>query len=61
MIPKKHLQISFKESSLKDKQIISQQPEISFAEALAQVQRLKKLRTAIRNQRKAGRIADAIY
>jgi len=42
MIPKKDLQISFKESLLKGKQIISQQPEISFAEALAQIQRLKK-------------------
>ena len=42
MIPEKNLKISFEELSLRGKKIIAQQPEISYAQALEQVQRLKK-------------------
>jgi len=41
MIPEKDLKISFAEMSLRGKKIISQQPEITYADALEQVQRLK--------------------
>ena len=43
MIPEANLKISFVELSLKEKQIIARQPEISYAQALAQVQRLKEI------------------
>ena len=43
MIPEKNLKISLEELSLKGKQIIAQQSEISYAQALAQVQQLKKI------------------
>jgi hypothetical protein len=42
MTPNKNLKISLKELSLKNKEIIAQQPEISYTQALAQIQRLKK-------------------
>lgn len=42
MIQDKDLKISLKELSLRGKKIIARQPAISYAEALAQVQRLKK-------------------
>jgi hypothetical protein len=42
MIPEKDLKISFKELSLRAKKIIAQMPEISYAQALEQIQRLKR-------------------
>ena len=42
MIPEKFLKISFTERSLRAKKIILQQPEITYAQALQQVQRVKK-------------------
>jgi len=42
MIPEANLKISLTELSLRGQQIIAQQPEISYAQALAQVQRLKE-------------------
>jgi hypothetical protein len=43
MIPEANLKISFEELSLRGQKIIAQQPEISYAQALAQVQRLKEM------------------
>jgi hypothetical protein len=43
MIPEENLKISFEELALRGQQILAQQPEISYAEALAQVQRLKEI------------------
>ena len=42
MIPELKLKISLKELSLKGQQIIAQQSEISYAQAILQVQRLKQ-------------------
>jgi hypothetical protein len=43
MIPEKDLKISLKELSLRGQKIIAQLPETSYAQALEQVQRLKKI------------------
>jgi hypothetical protein len=43
MIPDKDLKISFEELALRGKKIIAQIPEISHAQALEQVQRLKEI------------------
>lgn len=43
MIPKENLEMSFEELALKGKEILTQQPEISYEQALAQVQRLKDM------------------
>jgi len=43
MIPEANLKISLKELSLRGQKIIAQQSEISYAQALAQVQRLKEI------------------
>jgi len=40
---RKNLQMSLEERSLRGKKIIAQQPEISYAQALAQVQWLKEV------------------
>ena len=42
-IPKRKLRISFTEASLMGAGIIAQQSATSYAEAIAQVQRLKKI------------------
>ena len=42
MIPETKLKISFKELSLKGYSIIAQQSEISYAQALQQIQLLKQ-------------------
>ena len=39
----KNLQISLAEYALKGKMIISQQPEITYAQALQQIQKLQKI------------------
>lgn len=61
MIPDKNLKISLKESSLRAQQIIAQQPEISYAQALAQIQRLKKTSKSNPKFIRAGRITKAVY
>jgi len=43
MIPEKDLRISLKESSLRGKKIIAKQPEISYAQALEQVPRVRRI------------------
>jgi hypothetical protein len=43
MIPETNLKISLEELSLRGQKIIAQQSEISYAQALAQVQRLKEI------------------
>ena len=43
MIPEKNLKISLEELSLKGQRIIARQSEISYVQALEQVQRLKKI------------------
>ena len=43
MIPEKFLKISFTERSLRGKKIILQQSEITYAQALQQVQRVKEI------------------
>jgi len=43
MIPDAKLKVSFEEMSLRGKQIIASQSEITYAIALEQVQRLKKI------------------
>lgn len=45
MIQKTKFRISLAERTSIGRQILAQQPEISYAEALAQVQRLKKIST----------------
>jgi hypothetical protein len=42
MIPEKDLKISLKELSLREREVIALQSEISYAQALEQVQRLRK-------------------
>ena len=43
MIPEKYLKISFEELALRGKKIIAQMPEVSHAQALEQVRRLKEI------------------
>jgi hypothetical protein len=43
MIPEANLKISLTELSLRGQQIIAQQPELSCAQTLSQVQRLKEI------------------
>jgi hypothetical protein len=60
MIPEANLKISFTELSLKGQQIIAQQPEISYAQALAQVQRLKEISKVNQSQKRAGQILKGV-
>jgi uncharacterized Zn finger protein len=53
MIPEKDLNISLKELSSRGKKIIAQQSEISYAEALEQVQRLRKTSKVNPEQKKS--------
>lgn len=53
MIPEANLKISLKELSLRGEKIIAQQSEISYAEALAQVQRLKKISKVNQSSKKS--------
>lgn len=53
MIPEANLKISLTELSLRGQQIIAQQPEISYAQALAQVQRLKETSKVKQSQKKS--------
>jgi len=43
MIPEKDLKISLEELSLRGEKILARQPATTYAEALAQVQRLKEI------------------
>ena len=52
MIPEVYLKISFTELSLRGEKILAQQSEITYAEALAQVQRLKKISKVKPSQKK---------
>jgi uncharacterized protein YfeS len=54
MIQEKDYRISLAENTLLGKQILAQQPAISFAAALAQIQRFKKIST-INQQLKKSR------
>jgi hypothetical protein len=54
MIQEKNYRISLAENTLLGKQVLAQQPAISFAVALAQVQRLKKI-SVINQQLKKSR------
>ena len=47
-----NLKISFEEASLRGLRIIAQQPAISYAQALAQVQRLKETSKVISSSKK---------
>ncbi|SFD60526.1 hypothetical protein SAMN05518672_102584 [Chitinophaga sp. CF118] len=51
MIPEANLKISLTELSLRGQQIIAQQPGISYAQALAQVQRLKEISKVKQSQK----------
>lgn len=42
MIPKENLIISFEEAAIRGKEIIARQPPVTYEQALAQVERLKK-------------------
>jgi hypothetical protein len=53
MIPELKLKISFEELSLKGKQVIARQSEITFAKALQQVQRLKQTSTVKHSLKKS--------
>ena len=53
MIPEANLRISFTELSLRGQRIIAQQSEISYVDALAQVQRLKKISKVKQSQKKS--------
>lgn len=53
MIPEANLKISLKELSLRGQRIIAQQSEISYAEALAQVQRLKEISKVTQSSKKS--------
>ena len=62
MIPEVKLKISLKELSSKGKLIIAQQPEIYYAAAIQQVQRLKKTSKVRQSLKKAGtRIRAVLY
>jgi hypothetical protein len=54
MVPEQKLRISLKESSMKGRIILAQQSEISYAEALQQVQRLRKI-SKVKPSLKKGR------
>jgi hypothetical protein len=54
MIPEKNLKISFEESSLKGKEIIARQPVTTYAQALAQVKRLKETSKVSSSLKKGG-------
>jgi hypothetical protein len=60
MIPETNLRISLMELSLRGQRIIAQQSEISYADALAQVQRLKKISKVKQSQKRAGRILKKV-
>ena len=60
MIPEKNLKISLEELSLRERKIIAQQPEISYAQALEQVQRLKKISKVNQLSKIASRILKAL-
>ncbi|SEL69707.1 hypothetical protein SAMN04488505_102882 [Chitinophaga rupis] len=53
MIPEANLRISLTELSLRGERVIAQQSEISYAEALAQVQRLKEISKVKQSQKKS--------
>ncbi len=57
MIPDKELKISLKELSLKGARIIALQSEIHYAEALKQVQRLKRT-SKVKQSLKKNRLAS---
>ena len=54
MIPEKNLKISFDELSLRGKKILEQQPPVTYEQAFAQVQRLKK-NSKVNQSSKKGR------
>ena len=58
MIPEKDLKISLEELSLREKKIIARQPEISYAQALEQVQRLRKISQVNPLLKRAGPIPE---
>ncbi|WP_423736095.1 hypothetical protein [Chitinophaga caseinilytica] len=53
MIPEANLKISLEERSLRGKRIIAKQPEISYAEALEQVKRLKEFFKVAQSNKKS--------
>jgi uncharacterized protein YfeS len=56
MIPEVKLKISLQELSLRGAMIIAQQPEISYAQAFQQVQRLKKTSKVKHSLKKSRRV-----
>lgn len=54
MIPEKNLKISLEELSLRAQKILEQQPPVTYEQAVAQVQRLKK-NSKINQSLKKGR------
>ncbi len=53
MIQEKNWKISLEELSLRGKQIIAQQPAITYVQALAQVQQLKKTSSISQKSKKS--------
>ncbi|MCU0405300.1 MAG: hypothetical protein MUE99_12215 [Chitinophagaceae bacterium] len=49
--------VSFREMSLKNRQILAQQSEISFVHAIQQIQRLKKT-SKVNNSLKKSRVSS---
>jgi hypothetical protein len=61
MIQKTRYRISLAERTSIGKLILAQQPVISFAAALAQVQRLKKISQQSHHQERAGSCTDTLH
>jgi hypothetical protein len=55
-----NFKISFQEMSLRNQEILSIQPEISYAQALKQIQHLKKISQATNHQRRADKGSSRI-
>lgn len=61
MIPEKKLKISLQELSLRGYQILALQSEISYPQALQQVQRLKQITKVNQSSKRTGQIAKFFY